>query len=223
MPINKVVATIESAIEGIEDGSSILVSGFGGAGQPVALLEHLATRGLRNLTVVSNNAGSGKEGLAALLAAGSVSRIICSYPRMPGSVVFDELYANEQIELELCPQGTLTERIRAGGSGIAGFYTHTAADTALGEGKEHRHFGDLDYVLELPITADFALLRAHRGDRWGNLTYHRAARNFGPSMAMAAAVTIAEVQEVVPLGALDPETIVTPGIFVDRIVQADRQ
>jgi 3-oxoadipate CoA-transferase alpha subunit len=218
MPINKVVADVDAAVEGIASGCTLLVSGFGGAGAPVTLLEALAGRGLRDLTVVANNAGTGSGGLAALLASGAVARIVCSYPRMPGSFVFDGLYDRGQIELELCPQGTLSERIRAGGAGIGGFYTRTGAGTDLTAGREHRVLAGQVHVFEPPLRGDFALVRAARADRWGNLVYHKAARNFGPTMAMAADVSVAEVAEVVPLGALDPEVIVTPGIFVQRVV-----
>ena len=222
MPINKIVASPEAALEGVVDGSSILVGGFGGAGSPTSLLRHLAKLGLRGLTLISNNAGSGTDGLSELLASGSVARIICSYPRSTGSIVFDELFKDGRIELELSPQGSLTERIRAGGSGIPAFFTPTAAHTELSEGKEHRRFGARDHVLEFAISADFALLRAERADRWGNLVYRKSARNFAPSMAMAGRVTVVEAQDIVPLGALDPEMIITPGIFVQRVVQADR-
>ena len=219
MPINKIVDDVDAALAGIGDDCVLLVSGFGGAGAPATLLEALAAHKVRGLTVVSNNAGIGHEGLAALMAAGSVRRIICSYPRMQGSVVFNDLYERGEIDLELCPQGTLSERIRAGGAGIGGFYTRTGAETELTEGREHRMLGGHNHVFEEPLRGDFALLRAARADRWGNLTYNKAARNYGPTMAMAATTTIAEVAEVVPLGSLDPEVIVTPGIFVQRVIE----
>jgi 3-oxoadipate CoA-transferase alpha subunit len=222
MAIDKIVMSLDAALEGITDGSTLMVSGFGGAGAPTTLLDELAGRGLRRLTVISNNAGSGTDGLAALLASGAVTRVVCSYPRMPGSVVFEQLYARGEIELEVCPQGTLSERIRAGGAGIGGFFTSAGADTELGQGKEHRILDGRDHIFEYPLRGDFALLRAERADRWGNLVYNKAARNFGPTMAAAAATTIVEVSSVVPLGALDPEVIVTPGIFVQRVIEVSR-
>jgi 3-oxoadipate CoA-transferase, alpha subunit len=219
MPMNKVVSSVEEAVEGITDGSVLMVSGFGGAGSPAVLLEAVARQKLRDLTIIGNNAGAGKEGLAALLASGAVRKVVCSYPRMPGSVVFDELYYRGEIELELCPQGTLSERIRAGGAGIGGFYTPVGSDTELGRDREHRILNGRDHVLEFPLKADFAFIRAYKGDRWGNLVYNKAARNFGPTMAMAATTTVVEVAEVLPLGSLDPEAIVTPGVFVQRILK----
>jgi 3-oxoadipate CoA-transferase alpha subunit len=222
MAIDKVATSLDAALEGITDGSTLMVSGFGGAGSPATLLEELAGRHLSGLTIISNNAGSGTEGLAALLLSGAVARVVCSYPRMPGSVVFEQLYARGEIELEVCPQGTLSERIRAGGAGIGGFYTSTGADTELGLGKEHRVLDGRDHVFEYPLRADFALIRAERADRWGNLVYNKAARNFGPTMAAAATTTIVEVSSVVPLGGLDPEVIVTPGIFVQRVIEISR-
>ena len=217
--MNKIVDSVPSAVDDIGDGSTILVSGFGGAGSPVALLECLAQRGLKDLTVIANNAGSGTGGLAALLASGAVRKIVCSYPRMAASDVFQDLYGSGRIELELCPQGTLSERIRAGGAGIGGFFTRVGAETELAAGRETRMIDGHLQVLESPLRGDFALLRALHGDRWGNLTYRKAARNFGPTMAMAASVTVAEVQEVVPLGSLDPEHVITPGVFVQRVVE----
>jgi 3-oxoadipate CoA-transferase alpha subunit len=219
MPIDKIVSDVDAALDGIGDGDTIMVGGFGGAGAPTHLLDALAQRGLSDLTVVANNAGSGTEGLAGLLRAGSVRRIVCSYPRMPGSVVFDELYAAGSIELELVPQGTLSERIRAGGAGIAAFYTPTAVGTDLALGREVRSFDGRDHLLELALVADHALIRARRADRHGNLVYDKVGRNFGPTMAMAATNTVAEVDEVVELGALDPECIVTPGVFVQRVLE----
>lgn len=219
MAINKIVQTLEEAVSGFFDGATVLVSGFGEAGSPTALLEALSLQGLKGLTIVSNNAGSGDTGLARLISGGSVKKLICSYPKPPGSERFGELYLRGEIELELTPQGTLSERIRAGGAGIGGFFTRTGADTQLAEGREIREIdGDL-YVFESPIRADFALMRAYQADRWGNLTFRRTARNFGPTMAAAANVSIAQVAEVVPLGQLDPEQIVTPGILIDRAIR----
>jgi 3-oxoadipate CoA-transferase alpha subunit len=222
VPINKVVDSLDPALAGIEDGCTLMVNGFGGAGAPTILLDALAARGLRDLTVISNNAGTGHSGLAALLAAGSVSRIICSYPRMPGSMVFEDLYRAGRIQLEVRPQGTLTEQIRAGGAGIGGFYTQVGVDTELAGDREVRVIDGRRWLLELPLRADFALLRAHRADRWGNLVYRKAARNFAPTMAMAATITVVETEQVVALGQLDPETVVTPGVFVDRVVEVPR-
>jgi 3-oxoadipate CoA-transferase alpha subunit len=217
--VNKVATDIPSAVADVGDGASILVGGFGGAGAPTALLEELAGRDLHDLTVIANNAGTGTTGLAALLASGAASRIICSYPRMRGSEIFEKLYSEGSIELELCPQGTLSERIRAAGAGIAGFYTRVAADTDLAAGRETRVIDGRLHVLETPLAADFALIRADTADRWGNLTYRKAARNFGPTMAMAGRVTVAETDRIVPLGDIDPELVVTPGIFVQRVVE----
>ena len=219
MPIDKIVPDVGAAVAGIRDGDTIMVSGFGGAGAPLRLLDVLAERGLRDLVVIANNAGTGTTGLAALLAAGAVRRVVCSYPRMPGSVVFDALYDAGSIELDLVPQGTLSERIRAGGAGIGAFYTPTGVGTLLTAGRETREFDGRVHVLERPLVADHALVRAHRGDRWGNLVYDKVGRNYGPTMAMAATNTIVEVNEVVELGALDPESIVTPGIYVQRVVE----
>lgn len=217
--MNKVVDSVLAAVQDITDGMTILVSGFGGAGAPVNLLEALAKRRLRDLTVVANNAGSGTGGLAALLGSGAVRRIVCSYPRMVGSDVFEALYSAGRLQLELCPQGTLSERIRAAGAGIGGFFTRVAADTQLAAGRETRVIDGRLHVFETPLTADFAFIRAHRADRWGNLTFHKAARNFGPTMAMAGTVTVAEVDQLTDLGQLDPEHVVTPGIFVQRVVE----
>jgi 3-oxoadipate CoA-transferase alpha subunit len=218
MPIDKIVDGPDAALAGLGDGCTIMVSGFGGAGAPTVLLEALVALNRRNLTVISNNAGSGRTGLAALLASGAVSRIVCSYPRMPGSVVFEELYGAGRIELEVCPQGTLSERIRAGGAGLGGFYSPVGVDTDLAGDREVRVIDGRRWLLELPLRADFALIRAHKADRWGNLVYRKAARNFGPTMAMAADTTVVEAEEVVPLGELDPEGVVTPGVFVDRVL-----
>lgn len=216
--INKVVQSLAEAVRGVRDGAMVLVGGFGNSGIPVELIHALIDQGARDLTIVSNNAGSGRSDLAALLAAGRVRKIISSYPRTSGSVVFEELYTAGKIELELVPQGTLSERIRAGGAGIGGFYTTVGAGTKLAEGKETRRIDGRDHVLERPIKADIALIKADRADRWGNLVYRAASRSFGPTMAPAARMTAVQVREIVELGALDPETIVTPGIYVDRVV-----
>ncbi len=217
--IDKRVASLEAALAGVEDGATVLVGGFGEAGVPNHLVDALIDQGARELTIVNNNAGVGREGLAALLDAGRVRKVICSFPRSRGSVVFEELHKAGRLELEVVPQGTLSERLRAGGAGIAGFYTPTAAGTRLAEGKEVRRFNGRECLLELPIHGELALIRADRADRWGNLTYAKAARNFGPTMATAADLTVVEVREFVELGALDPEHVVTPGIFVDRVVE----
>lgn len=217
--INKIVQSVQEAVAGIEDGSTVLVGGFGGAGQPMALIDALIEQGAKDLTIVNNNAGNAEIGLAALMKAGRVKKIICSFPRQADSYVFDELYRSGKLELELVPQGTLAERVRAGGAGIGGFYTRTGVGTMLAEGKEVRNINGVDYLFELPITADVALIKAKAGDRWGNLTYNKTARNFGPVHATAAKLTIAQVDEVVELGELDPEAVVTPGIFVKRVVK----
>jgi 3-oxoadipate CoA-transferase, alpha subunit len=211
----------DTAVRGIADGSTVLIGGFGRAGLPFALIDAVRRNGARDLIVVNNNAGNGDTGLVALLAAGAVRKIICSFPRQSDSHVFDELYRAGRIELEVVPQGNLAERIRAGGAGIGGFYTPTGVGTLLAEGKELRTIDGRDYVLEYPIKADLALIRAHRADLLGNLVYRKTGRNFGPIMATAATLTVAEVSEVVPLGGIDPEAVVTPGIFVDRVVVAD--
>ncbi|RFB71268.1 MULTISPECIES: 3-oxoacid CoA-transferase subunit A [unclassified Herbaspirillum] len=218
--IDKTFESLEQAVEGIHDGATIMIGGFGNAGMPSALIDALIAQGARELTIVNNNAGNGETGLAALLKAGRVKKIICSFPRQTDSQVFDALYRAGKIELELTPQGNLAERIRAAGAGIGGFFSPTGYGTMLAEGKETRLIDGRHYVLESPIHADFALIKALRGDRWGNLVYRKTARNFGPIMAMAAKCTIAQVSEVVALGELDPEVIVTPGIFVQRVVQA---
>lgn len=217
--IDKTVADLRSAVAGIHDGATVMIGGFGHAGMPKALIDALIEQGATDLTIVNNNAGNGDTGLAALLAAGRVKKIICSFPRQSDSHVFDALYRAGKIQLELTPQGNLAERIRAAGAGIGGFFTPTGYGTQLAEGKETRLIDGRQYVLESPIHADFALIKALKGDRWGNLVYRKAARNFGPIMASAARCTIAQVDEIVPLGALDPEVIVTPGIFVQRVVQ----
>ena len=217
--IDKRVDTIDAALSGIEDGSTILVSGFGNAGSPIRLLEALIDQGAADLTIVSNNAGEGEFGLAALMKAGRVTKVICSYPRSAGSIIFEELYDQGKIELEVVPQGTLSERMRAAGAGIGGFFTPTSAGTLLGANKETREIEGKLHVLETPLKGDVALVKADVGDRWGNLTYNRSARNFGPTMAMAAKLTIAEVKTIKELGEISPEHIVTPGIFVDRVIR----
>jgi 3-oxoadipate CoA-transferase alpha subunit len=210
--------TADDAVAAIGDGSTVLIGGFGPAGQPVELTDALIRSGASDLTVVSNNAGNGDVGLAALLAGGQVRKIVCSFPRQSDSYVFDELYRAGRIELELVPQGNLAERMRAAGAGIGAFFTPTAVGTPLAEGKETRTIDGRDYLLELPIRGDVALIKAHRADRAGNLVYRKTARNFGPVMATAAHLTVAQVSSVVPAGGIDPEVVVTPGIFVDRVV-----
>jgi 3-oxoadipate CoA-transferase, alpha subunit len=221
--IDKVATSAASAVADIPDGATLLIGGFGPPGQPTELIDAILAQGTTDLIVVNNNAGAGGDAISQLFGAGRVRKVICSFPKAIGSTVFDELYLAGRIELELVPQGTLAERIRAGGAGIAGFYTRTGYGTELAEGKETREFDGQHYVLERPIHADFALVRAFQGDRWGNLTYRKTARNFGPVMATAADVTIAEVDHLVPLGELDPEHIVTPGIYVDRVVDVSVQ
>jgi 3-oxoadipate CoA-transferase, alpha subunit len=218
--VSKVVESAAAAVAGIEDGATIMIGGFGTAGLPSALVDAVIDQGARGLTVVSNNAGNGDTGLAALLKARRVRKIICSYPRQTDSYVFDALYRAGEIELEVVPQGNLVERIRAAGAGIGAFYTPTAAGTTLAAGKESRTFDGREFILEHPIRADVALIKAFKGDRWGNLVYRKTARNFGPVMATAARCAVAQVEEVVELGTLDPESIVTPGIFVARVVAA---
>ena len=208
----------DAAVAGIADGLTILIGGFGMAGMPVTLIDALIRLGARDLTVVNNNAGNGDTGLAALLATGQVRKMICSFPRQSDSYVFDGLYRAGKIELELVPQGNLAERMRAAGAGVGAFYSPTGVGTPLAEGKEQRTIEGRDYVLEYPIKGDVALIGAYVGDRMGNLVYRKTARNFGPVMATAAALTIAEVQRVVEIGEIDPEVVVTPGIFVDRIL-----
>lgn len=221
--INKIVPSIDEAIAGVRDGHTVLIGGFGTSGIPNELVDGLIDQGARNLTVVNNNAGSGDTGLAALLATGRVRKIICSFPRQADSHVFDSLYRAGKIELELVPQGSLAERLRAAGAGIGGFFTQTSYGTALAEGKETREINGRGYVFESPLAGDIALIKAERGDRWGNLAYRKAARNFGPVMAMAARHTIATVYDIAELGELDPETIVTPGIHVGCIVRIQRK
>ncbi len=217
--IDKIVSSPAAALADVPDGATVMIGGFGNAGMPSELIDALIAQGARELTIVNNNAGNGDSGLAALLKAKRVRRILCSFPRQADSWHFDALYHAKEIELELVPQGTLAERIRAAGAGIGGFYTPTAAGTRLAEGKETRRIGERDYVLEMPIHADYALIKADCADRWGNLPYRMTARNFGPIMAAAATVTVAQVRDVVDLGALDPEAVATPGIFVKRIVR----
>ncbi|MEG3125952.1 3-oxoacid CoA-transferase subunit A [Sphingomonas sp. GB1N7] len=216
--INKVQTDARAAVAIIKDGDTVLVGGFGEAGNPTELVHALLDHGARNLTLVNNNAGNGEVGLALLLRERRVSKIICSFPRSSHSHVFDTLYRAGEIELELVPQGTLAERLRAAGAGIPAFYTPTAAGTTLADGKETREFGGRTYVLEQALHGDVALVKAEEADRWGNLIYRKAARNFGPVMATAARSTIAQVRKVVPLGDLDPETIVTPSIFTTHVV-----
>jgi 3-oxoadipate CoA-transferase alpha subunit len=216
--INKTFESVAAALDGIADGSVIMVGGFGTAGMPSELIDGVIASGARELTIISNNAGNGEIGLAALLKAGRVAKVICSFPRQSDSYVFDELYLAGKVQLEVVPQGNLAERIRAAGSGIGAFYSPTGYGTLLAEGKETRVIDGRNYVLEMPLHADVALIKAEQGDRWGNLTYRKAARNFGPIMAMAAKTTIAQVKRIVELGELDPEHIITPGIFVQRVV-----
>ncbi len=216
--INKIVQTMAEAMAGIRDGAVVLIGGFGSIGQPNALINGLIEQGAKDLTVVANNAGVGHTGLARLMEVGRVRKIICSYPRTSDPVVFAGLYRAGKIELEVMPQGTMAERMRAAGAGIPAFYTPTSVGTKLGEGKEVREFRGRKYVLEEAFLGDVALIEAWQADRWGNLTYRSSARNFNPVMAAAAALTIAQAQHIVELGALDPEHVTTPGIFVDRVV-----
>jgi len=220
--IDKMFSSAEAALADVADGATVMIGGFGTAGLPNELTDALLAQGARELTIVNNNAGNGDTGLAALLAAGRVRKIICSFPRQVDSHHFDRLYRAGKIELELVPQGNLAERIRAAGAGIGGFFTPTGYGTELAKDKETREIDGRMYVLESPIHADFALIKAERGDRWGNLTYRMTARNFGPVMAMAARTTVATVHEVVELGTLDPECVVTPGLFVQRVVRVER-
>ena len=219
--IDKTVPTPAAAVAGIHDGATVMIGGFGTAGMPSELIDALILAGARDLTIVNNNAGNADFGVAALLKSKRVRKIICSFPRQTDSQVFDALFRAGEIELELVPQGNLAERIRAAGAGIGAFFTPTGYGTLLAEGKETRVIDGRNYVLEYPIHADYALIKADRGDRWGNLTFRKTARNFGPVMASAAKCTIVQVRELVPLGALDPEHIITPGIFVQRVVAID--
>jgi len=216
--IDKRIAATDAAVADIFDGAVVMVGGFGAAGQPAELLDALIRRQPRDLTLISNNAGNGDYGLAALLKAGCVKKVICSFPRQTDSWVFDDLYRRGEVELELVPQGNLAARIQAGGSGLGAIFTPTGFGTELAAGKETRHIDGKDYVLEYPLKADFALIKALKADRWGNLVYDKTGRNFGPIMAAAARCTIAQVSEMVALGELDPEAVVTPGIFVQRVV-----
>jgi 3-oxoadipate CoA-transferase alpha subunit len=220
--IEKQVASLADAVADVADGATVMIGGFGTAGLPNELVGALLEQGARELTIVNNNAGNGDTGLAALLAAKRVKKIVCSFPRQTDSHHFDRLYRAGEVELELVPQGNLAERIRAAGAGIGGFFTPTGYGTDLAQGKETRRIDGRMYVFESPLHADYAFIKAERGDRWGNLTYRMTARNFGPVMAMAAKTTIATVHEIVPLGSLDPEAVVTPGIFVQRIVRIER-
>ena len=225
--INKITDTIAEALSGIQDGATVLIGGFGTSGNPVELIDGLIAQGARDLTIVNNNAGNGDTGLAALLKSGQVRKIICSFPRQVDSWVFDELYRSGKVELELVPQGNLAERLRAAGAGIGAFFCPTGYGTELalnadGSPKETREINGKQYVLEYPIYGDVALIKAEKGDRWGNLTYRMSARNFGPVMASAARFTVATVHEIVELGQLDPETVVTPGIYVSQVVKIER-
>ena len=216
--INKICPSAEAAVADIRDGATVLVGGFGNAGMPFALIDALIVQGAKDLVIVSNNAGNAETGLARLLKEGRVRKVVCSFPRQVDSWIFDGLYRAGKIELEVVPQGNLAERMRAAGAGIGAFFCPTGYGTLLAGDRETREIDGRNYVLEYPIKGDFAFIKALKGDRWGNLVYRKTARNFGPVMAMAAATTIVEVDEVVDLGALDPENIITPGIFVQRVV-----
>jgi 3-oxoadipate CoA-transferase, alpha subunit len=216
--INKIVDGLAAAVADIRDGAVVLCAGFGAVGAPDELIDALAARGARELTVVSNNAGNGRTGLAGLIASGHVRKVICSYPRSTDSTAFDDAYKAGKIELELVPQGTISERMRCAAAGLGGFYSPVGVGTRLAEGKETREINGRLYVFEEPLKGDVALLKADRADRWGNLSYRKSARNFNPTMAMAAALSIVQVREIVPLGAIDPECVVTSGIFIDRVV-----
>jgi len=220
--IDKIAASIAEALVGVQDGSTVLIGGFGTAGIPGELIDGLIEQGAKDLTVVNNNAGNADQGLAALLMAGRVRKIICSFPRQVDSYVFDELYRSGKLELELVPQGNLAERIRAAGAGIGAFFCPTAYGTELAKGKETREINGRQHVLEYPIHGDVALIKAEAGDRWGNLVYRKSARNFGPVMATAAKATVATVFDIKELGELDPEAVVTPGIYVSKIVRIPR-
>lgn len=217
--INKFKASVEEAVSGVFDGATVMISGFRDAGRPSALIHALINQGARDLTIIHNNAGNGELAVGALLRAGKVRKIVCSFPRQPDGQAFESLYKNRAIDLELKPQGTLAECIRAGGAGIGAFFTKTAYGTDLAAGKETRIINGTGFILEYPLRADFALIKGDKGDRWGNVTYRKTARNFGPIMATAADCTVVEVAEMVDLGYLDPESIITPGIYVDRLVQ----
>ncbi len=217
--LDKRVSTLAEAVAGVQDGAVVLIGGFGSSGIPVELTHALLEQGARDLTVVTNNAGSGETDVAALLRERRVRKIICSYPRSKGSTWFEQLYRAKEIELELVPQGTLSERMRAAGAGLGGFFTPTGADSTLAQGKEVRVIGGRRHVFEQPLPGDLALVKGDRADRWGNVVYHSAARNFGPTMCTAAALTVVQVRQLVELGDLDPEAVVTPGVFVDRVVE----
>lgn len=219
--INKFVANLEEAVAGIHDGATVLIGGFGGAGAPTELIHALIDQGARELTVVNNNAGNHDTGLAALIKAGRVRKMICSFPKASHSWVFNEKYKKGEIELECVPQGTIAERLHAGAAGLGGFYTPTAYGTDLAKGKEVREIDGVMYVFEKPLRGDFALIKAERADRWGNLVYNKTQRNFGPVMCKAAKTTIVQVREFVELGDLDPEAVVTPGVFVQRVVRVE--
>lgn len=216
---SKIYDSIDASLADIHDGATVMIGGFGLAGQPEELIDGLIRQGAKDLTIVNNNAGNGEVGLALLIKSGSVKKIICSFPRQSDSYIFDEAYRAGKIELEVVPQGNLAERIRAAGAGIGGFFTPTGFGTLLAEGKETRTIDGKNYVLESPIHADFALIKAHRADALGNLVYRKTARNFGPVMATAAKTTIVQVSELVEVGEIDPETVITPGIFINRIVE----
>jgi len=220
--INKIVQSVADALAGVKDGSTVLIGGFGSVGQPDVLLEGLIEQGATDLTCVANNAGTGHVGLARLMELGRVRKIICSFPRSQGSVVFEELYRAGKLELEIVPQGTMAERMRAAGAGIPAFFTATSVGTPLARGKEEREFDGRTYVMERALKGDLALVEAWEADRWGNLTYNQSGRNFNPVMAMAAELTVAQVQHIRELGALDPEKVATPGIFVNRVLRVDR-
>lgn len=217
--MNKICPDLATAIADIRDGCTVLVSGFGGAGQPTDLIHALLDHGARDLTIVNNNAGNGETGLAALLKARRVRKMICSFPKTAASHVFDSLYSAKEIELELVPQGTLAERLRCAGAGLGGFFTPTGVGTPLAEGKRREVIDGQEFIFETPLHAEFALVQADAADRWGNLTYRKTARNFGPVMCTAATTTIVQVARIVPLGSIDPEHVVTPGIFVSRVVE----
>ena len=220
--IDKTVESLAIAVGGITDGATVMVGGFGEAGSPIELIHALIDHGAKDLTVINNNTGSGEVGLAALIKAGCVAKMICSYPRSQNSTVFPELYRSGRTALELVPQGTLAERIRAGGAGIPAFYTPTSVGTPLEEGHERRSFDGRDYVLAMSLVADFALIKGHAADRHGNVVYNKTARNFSPVMAMAAKITVVQATSVVAVGTLDPEAVVTPGIFVDRVIVVEK-
>jgi 3-oxoadipate CoA-transferase alpha subunit len=217
--IDKIIGSLEAAVADIKDGATVLCAGFGTVGAPDELIDALQAQGARDLVIVANNAGNGRTGLAGLIASGHVRKVICSYPRSTDSTAFDDAYKAGKIELELVPQGTISERMRCAAAGLGGFYSPVGVGTRLAEGKEAREIDGRLYVFEKPLKGDVALLKADRADRWGNLTYRKSARNFNPTMAMAAELSIVQVREVVALGAIDPESVATPGIFIDRIVQ----